>query len=133
MSRCRGPQEGNGSLVDDTETLVLVSLERSRQFRSSVPDRNLQPRPRTKHASIHKVKCRWTLQGSRDPDVVDLVNHRKTETSTLSTNGRATILQLIASCRFVLTLGHVRSTFLLADREERPKGHFYVTKQKAYV
>ena len=53
------------SLVEDTETWVLVSLERSRFLRSSVPDRILQPRPvltlRTKDDGSQDVKCRCTL------------------------------------------------------------------------
>ena len=70
-----------------------------------------------------QVVCRCTLQGFKDPDVLDLVRDRNTESPTLSTDGRAMILQLIVSCRFVLTVRDVKSAFLLADREEA-KGTF---------
>ena len=94
-------------------------------LRSSVPDRILQPRPlltlRTKDDGTQEVTCRCTLQAFKDPDVLDLVRERKTKSPTLSTNGRAKILQLIASSRFVLTIGDVKSAFLRADKEEKPK------------
>ena len=79
------------------------------------------------------MKCRCTLQGFKDPDVPDLVRDRKTEGSTLSANDRALILQLVASCRFVLTIGDVQAACLLADREERPMGPHHVTMLKSCV
>ena len=52
------------SLVEDTNARVLVSLEKSRLLRSSVPDRILEPPPvftfRTKDAGTREVKCRCT-------------------------------------------------------------------------
>ena len=48
-------------------------------------------------------------------------------------HGRAVILQFIASCRFVMTIGDVKGACLLADREERPKGPLNVTMPKSYV
>ena len=132
-----GYRKEMNSLVEDTKAWIPVSLEKSRLLRSSVPDRILQPRPvltlRTKDDGTQEVKCRCTLQGLKDPDVLDLVRDRKTESPTLSTNSRAMILQLIASCRFVMTIGVVQAAFLLADREGRPKGPLYVTMPKSYV
>ena len=101
---------------------VAVSLETSRLLRSSVPDRIVQPRLvltlRTKDYGTQEVKCRSTLQGFKDPDVLDLVGDRKTESSTLSTKGRA------------MTLGDVKSASLV---EEKPQGPLYVTIPKSYV
>ena len=74
----------------------------------------------------------YSARGQKDPDVLDLVRDRKTESSTLSTNGQAMTLQLIASCRFVLTIGDVRSLLLLADREESPKGHRPTSKGRMH-
>ena len=103
------------SLVDDMKAWILVSLEKSRFLRSSVPDRILQQRLALtlspKDAGTQEVNCWCTLQGFKDPDVRDLVRDRKTESSTLSANGRAMILQAIASCRFVLTTGDVKAAF----------------------
>ena len=73
---------------------------------------------RMKGDGIQEVKCRCTLHGFKDPDVLDLVSDRTTESSALSA---ALILQLIASCRFVLTIGDVTAAFLLADKEAMPK------------
>ena len=88
---------------------------------------------RTKDDGTQEVTCRCTLQEFKDPDALDLVRDRKTESPTLSANGRALILQLIASCRFALTVGDVEAAFLVADREERPKGLLCVTLPKSYV
>ena len=76
--------------------------------------------------SVHSV-------GVQRPDVLDLVRDRNTESSTLSADGRALILQSIASFRFVLKIGDVQAALLLGDKEERPKGPLYVTMPKLYV
>ena len=60
----------------------------------------------------NEVNCRCNLQGFKDPRVLNLVRDRKTEIDTLSTNGRAMTLQLIASCRFALTMRDVKSIFV---------------------
>ena len=57
------------------------------------------------------MTCQCIRQGFKDPDVLDLVRDRKTESTTLSANGRAMISELIASCRFVLTVGDVKAAF----------------------
>ena len=57
----------------------------------------------------------------------------RTESPTLSANGRALILQLIASCCFVFTIGDVQAAHLLADREEKPKGPLHVTMPESDV
>ena len=88
---------------------------------------------RTRDDGTQEVKCRCTLQGFKDPDVPDLVRDRKTEGPTLSANDRALILQLVASCRFVLTIGDVQAACLLADREERPIGPHHVTMLNSCV
>ena len=81
--------------------------ERSRLLPSTVPDCILQPRLvltlRTKDGGTQQVTMSvHSAGGQEDPEVLDLVRDRKTESLTLSTNSRAIILQLIASCRFVL-------------------------------
>ena len=42
----------------------------------------------------------------------------KQRESTLLTDGRAMILQLMASCRFRVTTGDVQSTFLVAETQD---------------
>ena len=110
------------SLVTNTKAWIPEDLERSRELRTSVPDRILRPRPvltlRHDDEGVEEVKCRCTLQGFKDPDILDLVRQGRTASPTLSTNGRGLILQLIASCRFHMAIGDVRSAFLMADRED---------------
>ena len=107
------------------ESLGSCSLEKSRLLHSSEPDRILQPRPvltlTMKDDGAQEVKCRCTLQGFKDPDILDLLPDRKTESSTLSTNGRAMFLQLIASCRFVLTVGDVKRHLGWLTRRKKPQ------------
>ena len=55
-----------------------------------------------------KVKGRCTLQRSKDLNVLGCVRGRNTQSSVLSTNGRAMILQFIASCRLKIAIGHVK-------------------------
>ena len=71
-------------LIEDTKAWIPVSLEKSRFLRSSVPDRILQPRPVL--TLTQEVKCRCTLHGFKDPDVLDLVRDRKTESPSLPMN-----------------------------------------------
>ena len=91
-------------------------------FHKRESTRILQPRPvltlRTKDDGTQEAKCRCTLQGVKDPDVLEPVRERKTESPTLSVNGRALIFPFIASCRFVLTVGDVQADFLLAVKED---------------
>ena len=74
------------SLVKDTKTLGSSLTHVS----CAPADRILQPRQvltlRTKDDGTLEVKCRCTLQGFKDSDVLDLVRDRKTESATLSAN-----------------------------------------------
>ncbi|CAK0795301.1 unnamed protein product [Prorocentrum cordatum] len=125
------------SLVHETKAWKPVDLEKSRLLKTQVPDRILRPRPvltlRTGDDGKEEVKCRCTLQGFKDPDILDLVREGRTASPTMSTNGRAMLLQTLASCKFDLTIGDVKSAFLVAEPEARPNGPIYVTMPKDYT
>ena len=57
------------------------------------------------------VKCRMTIQGFKDPDLMALVRAGRTQAPTLSSNGRAFVLQTIASAKFPMDLGDVDGGF----------------------
>ena len=82
----------------------------------------LQPRPvltlRDRDDGSREVKFPCDLQKFQEPHMLDVVRGRKTESPTLSTHGRAMMLQLIASCRFEMVIGDVQSAFLRADRSD---------------
>lgn len=65
------------------------------------------------------AKARWTARGDKDPDLFALVRGGKTQSPTISTNGRFTVLETIASCHFSLQLGDVTGAFL--ETKELPQ------------
>ena len=68
--------------------------------------------PKLDDAGEEIVKARWTARGDKDPDLFALVRGGKTQSPTISSNGRFTVLQTIASCQFTLQLGDVTGAFL---------------------
>lgn len=72
------------------------------------------------------VKCRLTVRGDKDPDVLNLVRKSVTNAPTISSNGKVTMLQTIASMGFTLQLGDVKGAFLEADKLERASGPLYL-------
>ena len=67
-------------------------------------------------------KARWTARGDRDPDLFSLIREGCTQAPTISSNGRYTVLQVIASCKFQMQLGDVAGAFLEADAMSRTSG-----------
>eukprot|EP00959_Pyramimonas_sp_CCMP1952_P214107 4479944-Pyramimonas_sp.AAC.1 len=51
----------------------------------------------------------------------------------MSTDGRAMLLQTLASRKFEMTIGDAKSAFLVAELEERPNGPIYVMMPKDYT
>ena len=69
------------------------------------------------------------------PDVLELVRAGRTQSPTLSSNGRTFVLQTIASARFPLNLGDVDGAFLETDETLAPAEHgpLYVTLPKEFM
>ncbi len=83
-----------------------------------------------------ELRCRLIIQGFRDPDVASLVGQGKTQSPTLNSNGRSTVLQLVASCKFPLVIGDIKGAFLEADEGDpydRPSGPLYVTAPRGHT
>ena len=104
-----------------------------------MPDRILAPRPvltASQDESGQEVaKCRLTIQGFKDPDVLELVRAGRTQSPTLSSNGRTFVLQTIASARFPLNIGDVDGAFLETDATlaQAEHGPLYVTLPKEFT
>ncbi|CAK0886706.1 unnamed protein product [Prorocentrum cordatum] len=69
------------------------------------------------------VKCRKTIQGLKDPDLLELVKAGRTQAPTLSSHGGAFVLQTIASAKFPLAIGDVDGAFLETDASLAPAEH----------
>ena len=118
---------------------VPKSLEESQRIRSTMPDCILVPRPvltSSQDESGQEVaKCRLTIQGFKEPDVLEVIRAGRTQTPTLSSNGRTFVLQTIASAHFPVNIGDVdgaswKTDELLAPAEHRP---LYVTLPKEFT
>ena len=76
------------------------------------------------------VKARWTARGDLDPDVFHLVREGKTQAPTISSNGRFTVLQTIASKKYRMQLGDVTGAFLETDTFRREQKLFLRAPRK---
>ena len=68
------------------------------------------------------LKARWCVKGYLDPDGLEL----QTATPTLSNEGFAVTLQLIASYKWEMVIADVEGAFLRGDNIERQKGRILV-------
>ncbi|CAK0790522.1 unnamed protein product [Prorocentrum cordatum] len=114
-------------LIEKTQAWRPIPLEESRRLRSTQPDRIMKPRPVLTEKEDEEgnvvVKCRMTIQGFKDPDLLELVKAGRTQAPTLSSNGRAFVLQTIASAKFPLAIGDVEGAFLETDASLAPAEH----------
>ena len=68
------------------------------------------------------VKARWCIRGYLDPDILEL----ETAAPTLSPEGLAVALQVLATKRWELCIGDVEAAFLRGDNIQRSKGQVLV-------
>ena len=117
------------NVVDDKQALRPLSIEQSRHVRQNAPDRIVPSKlvlvEKLDDAGEELVKARWTARGDKDPDLMSLIRQGSTQSPTISSNGRYTVLQTIASHRFPMQLGDVTGAFLEADEMERGNGSPY--------
>ena len=121
-------------LVNDKAALRPMSLAESRQVLQRQSQRVLDPRlvwTGDAGSSDSELKCRATVQGFRDPDLMRLAREGCTNSPTISQNGRAVALQLIASLKAELHIGDVTGAFLEAGALERPEGSLYLRQPKS--
>ena len=78
------------------------------------------------------VKARWAARGDNDPDLLALIREGSTQSSTISSNGRYTVLQTIASSQFEMQLGDVTGAFLEGDELERPACKFFMAPPRNF-
>ncbi|CAK0820028.1 unnamed protein product, partial [Prorocentrum cordatum] len=129
LARGRAGQDRTGyakeysKLIEKTQAWRPLPLEESRRARSTQPDRIMKPRPVLTEKEDEEgnvvVKCRMTVQGF----ILELVMAGRTQAPTLSSNGRAFVLQTIASAEFPLAIGDVEGAFLETDAPLAPAEH----------
>ena len=69
-----------------------------------------------------ELKARWCIRGYLDPDLLEL----QTAAPTLSPEGLATVMQLLASRRWTMHIGDVEAAFLRGEDIKREKGRVLV-------
>jgi len=126
-----GIQKEVTNVIDNKKALKPLSLEESRQIRQQQGDRIVPSKlvltVKMEDSGEEIVKARWTARGDKDPDLFSLVREGKTQAPTISSNGRFTVLQVIASSRYELQLGDVTGAFLESDRMERVNGRLFMS------
>ena len=99
------------TVIDDKQALKALSIEESREIRRKQKDRIIPSRlvlvEKMEDTGQPVVKARWTARGDKDPDLFSLVREGCTQAPTISSNGRYTVMQTIASMGFKLQLGDV--------------------------
>ena len=119
------------TVISDKQALKPLSLEESRTVRRDQKDRIVPSRlvlvEKLEDTGEPVVKARWTARGDKDPDLFSLVRGGCTQAPTISSNGRYTVMQTIASMGFKLQLGDVTGAFLEADEMTRAKGRLFMS------
>ena len=119
------------TVIDDKRALKPLSVEESRAIRRQQKDRIVPSRlvlvEKMEETGEPVVKARWTARGDKDPDLFALVREGCTQAPTISSNGRYTVMQTIASMGFKLQLGDVTGAFLEADEMTRTNGKLYMS------
>ena len=119
------------TVIDDKQAWKPLSIEESRAIRRQQKERIIPSRlvlvEKMEETGEPVVKARWTARGDKDPDLFALVREGCTQAPTISSNGRYTVMQTIASMGFKLQLGDVTGAFLEADEMTRSKGKLYMS------
>ena len=119
------------TVIDDKQALKPLSVEESRAIRRQQKDRIIPSRlvlvEKMEDTGEPVVKARWTVRGDKDPDLFALVREGCTQAPTISSNGRYTVMQIIASMGFKLQLRDVTGAFLEADGITRSKGKLFMS------
>ena len=86
-------------------------------------------RPHPKIPGKQEMKCRWCVKGYLDPDAESLLR----QAPTLSGDGLAMVLQMIASRGWDLEIADVEGAFLQGKPLERDAGPIYVELPKEEI
>lgn len=129
-----GIRKETKNVIQDKGALKPLSVQESRQVKRDLSDRIVPSRlvltTKVEDSGEEIVKARWTARGDKDPDLFDLIREGKTQSPTISTNGRFVVLQTMASKGFTMQLGDVTGAFLEADAIGRQRGRLFMAQPK---
>ena len=131
-----GVKKEVNTVIDDKQALRPLTVEQSRKIRQTMFDRIVPSRlvlvEKLGEDGQTVVKARWTARGDKDPDLLALIREGSTQSPTISSNGRYTVLQTIASHQFEMQLGDVTGAFLEGDEIERPTGKLFMAPPRNF-
>ena len=132
-----GVRKEIANVVQDKQALRPLTVEHSRRIRQEEPDRIVPSKlvlvEKLDDSGEEIVKARWTARGDKDPDLLALIRQGNTQSPTISSNGRYTVLQVIASQQYEMQLGDVTGAFLEADEMERGNEKLYMAPPKNFA
>ena len=116
------------TVVSENKALETLSLEESEWIRKLHPDRIMGSRLRNdikEEEDGIRAKCRLSLLGHLDPDLMRPAAEKQIQTSTVHVNSLNFTFQIIASLLADVELGDVTGAFTLSDFEKRKEGGLY--------
>lgn len=125
------------SKVEATGAVRTMSIEESREVEQQLSEAGLQRRilpsrivrrwkPGDQPGTPPSRKSRWCIRGDKDPDLLDLVRHAP----TVTTSTLAIALQICACQGWDAAVGDLRSAFMQSERLVRPSGRLYCQQPK---
>eukprot|EP00971_Amphidinium_carterae_P031812 626637-Amphidinium_carterae.1 len=114
----------------ETGAIRICSMAESRVVQRDMSDRIIPSRwvdrdkPGDAVGEPTKYKSRWTLQGFRDPDILEVT----TASPTPASGAVTAALQFCSSSNFEVHIGDVKTAFLQGLRLEREKGPLFATQ-----
>ena len=125
------------SKVEATGAVRTMSIEESREVEQQLSEAGLQRRilpsrivrrwkPGDQPGTPPSRKSRWCIRGDKDPDLLDLVRHAP----TVTTSTLAIALQICACQGWDAAVGDLRNAFMQSERLVRPSGRLYCQQPK---
>jgi len=118
--------------VEATGAVRTMTVEESREVEEQLKEAGLQRRilpsrvvrrwkPGEQPGSPPSRKSRWCIRGDKDPDLLDLVRHAP----TVTTSTLAITLQICACQGWDAAVGDLHNAFMQSERLVRPSGRLY--------
>ena len=112
-----------------SRAIKIFSTAEADRIRSTVPRQRILEsrfvktrRTNPDDPNTSEIKCRWVVRGFQDPDVEIL----ERQSPTLTADGLACVLQLLASMRWSMNVADIEGAFLQGDEYNRETGPIYV-------
>ncbi len=127
-----GKEKELSKLVKTKAIKIYIGEDADRIRRSLDSKRILESRfvktrrPNPEQPDTMEVKCRWVVKGFQDPDIETL----ERQSPTLTADGLACVLQVLASMKWTLNVADVEGAFLQGENYDRKTGPIYASMPK---